>query len=56
MEGQGDLVVSRLKVRITHIVSLVIPNIDLFAKSPPPSNQQVSSLSGRMGLWAFYTK
>ena len=33
LEGQGDLV-SRLITLITHIVALVIPNINLFTKSP----------------------
>ena len=40
LEGQGDLV-SRLITPITHIVTLIIPIISLFTKSPDPPSKSL---------------
>ena len=41
LEGQGDLV-SRLITPITHIVTTIIPIINLLTKSPDPPSREVS--------------
>ena len=49
MEGQGDLV-SRVLTPITHIVTLVIPLIDLLTKSPDPPSSVAGVHDGFQGL------